>query len=111
VLATVVAPEDSRLKFVHHTVDRACIGHCFSYENYEASSGEFRVRVHEGSPVVSADVDEAESMASGEYTVQQEDLPLKQIYQCDANDPTKLCIRDLQAGEINGRIGYKPGGR
>lgn len=108
VLATVVAPEDWRLMFIHHTVDRACIGQCFSYENYEPSSGEFRVRVHEGSPVVSADVDEAESMASGEYKVEEADLPLKQIYQCDANDLTKLCIRDLHAGEINGRIGYKP---
>jgi len=108
VLATVVAPDDSRLKFIHHIVDRACIGHCFSYENYEPSSGEFRVRVQEGSPVVSADVDEAESMASGEYQVQQADLPMKQIYQCDANDLTKLCIRDLAAGEINGRLTYKP---
>jgi len=108
VLATVVAPEDSRLKFIHHTVDRACIGHCFSYENYEPSSGEFRVRVREGSPVVSADVDDAESMASGEYKVTEEDLPLKQIYQCDANDLTKLCIRDLAAGEINGRLSLKP---
>ena len=47
-------------------------------------------------------------MASGQYQVQDEDLPIKQIYQCDANDLTKLCIRDLEAGEINGRIGYKP---
>jgi len=111
VLATVVAPEDSRVNFVHHTVDRACIGHCFSYENYEPSSGEFRVRVREGSPVVSFDVDAAESMASGEYKVQREDLPLKQIYQCEANDLTKLCMRDLGAGETNGRIGHKPENR
>jgi len=43
--------------------------------------------------------------------VDDTDLPLKQIYQCDANDLTKLCIRDLAAGEVNGRIGYKPQGR
>jgi hypothetical protein len=49
-------------------------------------------------------------MASGEYEVDETDLPLKQIYQCDEKDLTKLCIRDLEAGETNGRIGYKPPG-
>jgi hypothetical protein len=37
--------------------------------------------------------------------VQDQDLPVKQIYQCDESDLTKLCIRDLAAGEVNGRIG------
>jgi len=27
-----------------HMIDRACIGHCFSYGNYEPSSAAFRVR-------------------------------------------------------------------
>jgi hypothetical protein len=40
--------------------------------------------------------------------VQDEDLPMKEIYQCDVKDLTKLCIRDLAAGELNGRLGYKP---
>jgi hypothetical protein len=38
-------------------------------------------------------------------------LPIKQIYQCDDKDLTTLCIRDLEAGEVNGRIGYKPARR
>src|SRR6266478_4764143 len=71
-------------------------------------SRQFRVRVREGSPVVTSSADDAQDMASGQYQVQDGDLPIKQIYQCDANDLTKLCIRDLEAGEINGRIGYKP---
>jgi len=50
-------------------------------------------------------------MASGEYAVDDTDLPMKQIYQCDARDLTKLCIRDLQAGETNGRMGVKPPGQ
>jgi hypothetical protein len=40
--------------------------------------------------------------------VRMEDLPMKQIYQCDAADLTQLCVRDLSAGEKNGRIGYHP---
>jgi hypothetical protein len=111
VIATVWASQDSRIPFVGHAVERACIGHCFSFANYEAASGEFRVRVRKGSPVVTASTDDAEDMASGEYEVDETDLPLKQIYQCDASDLTKLCTRDLQSGETNGRLGYKPASR
>jgi EpsG family len=111
VLVTARAPADSRITFIGHAVERACIGHCFSYANYEPASGEFRVRVRKGSPVATSSTDDAEDMASGEYEVDDTDLPLKQIYQCGGNDLTKLCIRDLEAGETNGRIGYKPPSR
>lgn len=111
VISTIWAPPGSRISFIGHAVERACIGHCFSYANYEPASGEFRVRVQKGSPVVTASTDDAEDMASGEYEVDEADLPMKQIYQCDAGDLTKLRIRDLEAGEVNGRIGYKPAGR
>ena len=111
VIATVWAPPGSRIAFVGHAVERACIGHCFSYANYEPASGEFRVRVQKGSPVATSSTDDAEDMASGEYEVGDEDLPMKQIYQCDPGDLTKLCIRELESGETNGRLGYKPASR
>ena len=95
VIVTIEAPKDSRMEFVGHAAERACIEHCFSYANYEPSSRQFRVRAREGSPVVTSSTDDAQDMASGQYEVQDEDLPIKQIYQCDANDLTKLCIRDL----------------
>jgi hypothetical protein len=107
VIVTVRAPADSRIAFIAHTVERACIGHCFSYANYEPASGEFRVRVRKGSPVATSSTDDAEDMASGEYEVDGTDLPIKQIYQCDEKDLTKLCIRDLTAGETNGRLSFK----
>ncbi|HYL62997.1 MAG TPA: hypothetical protein VE077_10285 [Candidatus Methylomirabilis sp.] len=108
VLSTIWSPPGSRVSFVAHFVDRACIGRCFSYANYEPSSGQFRIRVREGSPVVSASDDDAEDMQAGEYEVQDEDLPMVEIYQCDPTDLTKLCIRNLVSGEKNGRLGYKP---
>jgi len=111
VIATVWAPPGWRIPFVGHAVERACIGHCFSYANYEAASGEFRIRVRKGSPAATSSTDDAEDMASGEYEVGDEDLPMKQIYQCDAGDLTKLCIRELESGETNGRLGYKPASR
>jgi hypothetical protein len=107
VIVTARAPADSRIAFIGHAVERACIGHCFSYANYEPASGEFRVRVRKGSPVVTSSTDDAEDMASGEYEVDDADLPIKQIYQCDEKDLTKLCIRDLNAGETNGRLSFK----
>lgn len=108
VIATIWAPPGSRVSFIGHLADRACIGHCFSYANYEPSSGQFRIRARPGSPVVSASDDDTEDMQAGEYEVQDEDLPVLEIFQCDDRDLTKLCIRDLASGEKNGRIGYKP---
>jgi hypothetical protein len=107
VIVTVRAPADSRIAFTGHAVERACIGHCFSYANYEPASREFRVRVRKGSPVVTSSTDDAEDMAAGEYEVDDTDLPIKQIYQCDDKDLAKLCIRDLAAGETNGRLSLK----
>lgn len=112
VVVTIDAPPRSRIQFIHHSVERACIGRCFSYENYEPASGEFRVRVRDGSPVVTSSTDAAEDMASGDYEVDETDLPLKQIYQCDRTDLTKLCIRSLTAGEgLNAGFGDPPGNR
>jgi len=106
-LATIFAPSDYRTIYLH-IPDRACIGHCFLFSNYEPSTRQFRVRVQPGSPVVTASVDDSEDMQSGTYDVQDEDLPLKQIYQCKASDLTQICIRDLAEDEKNGRLGYHP---
>lgn len=106
-LSTIFAPNDYRTIYLH-IPDRACIGHCFLVSNYEPSTRQFRVRAQEGSPVVTASVDDSEDMQSGTYDVQDEDLPLKQIYQCEAKDLTQICIRDLASDEKNGRLGYHP---
>jgi hypothetical protein len=106
-LATIFAPNDYRTIYLH-VPDRACIGHCFLVSNYEPSTRQFRLRVQPGSPVATASVDDSEDMQSGTYDVQEEDLPLKQMYQCTASDLTRICIRDLAEDEKNGRLGYHP---
>jgi hypothetical protein len=108
VVGIIEAKEGSRLEFVHHMIDRACIGRCFSYANYEPSSGQFRIRVHEGSPVVTASNDDSEAMQGGTYVVRKGDLPLDVIFQCDDDDPTKLCLRDLREGEKTGQLEDSP---
>jgi hypothetical protein len=107
VIATVFEPADYRMVTLH-VVDLACVGHCILYSNYEAATKQFRLRVREGSPVAVASPDDSEDMQFGSYEVQEEDLPLKEIYQCDAADWTKLCVRDLKAGEKNGAGGVRP---
>jgi hypothetical protein len=106
-LASIFAPNTYRTTYLH-IPDRACIGHCFLVSNYEPPTHNFRIRVRQGSPVVTASDDDSEDMQSGTYDVQEEDLPLKQIYQCDASDLSRICIRDLAENEKNGRLGYHP---
>jgi hypothetical protein len=108
VIATISEPEGSRMEFISHIVDRACIGRCFSYANYEPSSGQFGIRVKQGSPVATASVEDSEEMQGGTYEVREEDLPLKLVYQCDQNDLTKLCLRDLAEGETTGQFSVLP---
>ncbi|HEY1484266.1 MAG TPA: hypothetical protein VGF19_16150 [Candidatus Acidoferrum sp.] len=107
VSATIYEKPRYRAMFIH-AVDRACVGHCFMYSNYEPSTREFRVRVAPGNRVVTTSQAESEDWQWGRHEVRPEDLPMKQIYQCGAADLTQLCIRDLTAGEQNGRIGYHP---
>jgi len=89
-----------------HLVDRACIGRCFAYSNYEPGSKQFRVRLApQGSSIISSS---GLALERGTYIVKEQDLPLYQIYQPDDTDLTKLAIRSLSAGEVNGRIGHLP---
>jgi hypothetical protein len=107
VIATIWGPAGGRI-VIEHIVDRACVGRCFSYSNYEPSSLQFRVRVRPGSPVATASASDGLAMREGRYLVREEDLPMWQVYQCDADTFSTLCIRELRSGEVNGRIGYHP---
>ncbi len=107
VLATILRPPGSRVLF-QHIVDRACIGRCFSYGNYEPSSGAFRIRVTAPNPYVMSENRSTAEMEEGDYTLATIDLPAYQIYQCSV-DWTQLCIRPLEEGEDNDRTGIHPG--
>jgi hypothetical protein len=106
VLGTIKARADSRI-LIQHMIDRACVGYCFSYGNYEPGSNVFRVRATPGNPYVLTDYDQAADTEDGDYEVQPEDLPIDQVYQCSESG-TDLCIRTLEAGEANDRLGVHP---
>lgn len=100
-LATIRRWPASRV-MIQHTVDRACIGYCFSYGNYEPSSLQFRVRARAGNPFVLTNFNDASATERGEYLVQPNDLPVFEIYECDSDRTANLCMRLLTAGEKNG---------
>jgi hypothetical protein len=102
-IPTIEAPDGWRVPFIGHTVDRACIGHCFTYSNYEPSSRQFRVRVQKGSPLATDSADDAEDMEGGSYEIQDTDPPLVRVYQCRSADWTTLCLHQLAVGETTGR--------
>jgi len=56
---------------------------------------------------VMSDYDLVVDMEDGTYEVQPEDLPAYQLYQCSPSG-TELCIRPLEAGEENDRLGIHP---
>jgi hypothetical protein len=105
ILLTIAQPLNNRFSS-KHILDIACPDYCFAYGNYEAPAGQFRVRAISGSPIIAADLHDAEAMEEGTYVVQSRALPLFQIYQCGSTW-TDLCIRPLQAGEIIGSVGHR----
>ncbi len=84
---------------LYHDLDRACIGHCFSYANYEPSSRQFRIHASPGNGIVLDDYDNVDAVAAGTYIVQSRDLPLHLIYLCGLRD---FCSRPLNLGENSG---------
>lgn len=69
----------SQVAALAHMIDRACIGRCWSYGNYEPSSAAFRVRIADGTSIVAATDADCELLESGAYAVKPGDPPLTQI--------------------------------
>ena len=99
VVAVANPPDDWRIQFIYHSIERACIGRCFSFANYEPSSLQFCVRALPGNYFVTTSVDQSDDMSSGDYILRNEDLPLTSVYQCNEGDFTQLCALPLRAGQ------------
>jgi hypothetical protein len=102
---TILLPGD-RIGMLH-IIDRACIGRCFSYGNYEAATRQFRVRAQSENPFVLPTNEAVDAVRIGKYVVQQRDLPLYEVYEC-VPDSTAVCVRELRAGEENARVDTSP---
>ena len=100
------APPSARVNGLLHVIDRACIGHCFSYADYEPPSRQFRIRAGKGNGVVFDDYADIASAELGKYVVQPRDLPLYGVYPCGLR-LEYVCSRPLQVGDVNGELGAK----
>jgi len=98
VIATIFPFRNSWI-LVHHVVDRACLGHCFVFDNYEPASGQFRLHARADNRIVAASSEATNRMMLGIYEVKEEDLPLWQIFRCGPRE-IDLCLRPLPAGPL-----------
>jgi len=88
-----------RVNAMAHMIDRACIGHCYSYANYEPSTWQFRVRAVAPNPYVASDYADSFALQTGRYIVKPGDLPL---YEVTLDEQGSQIIVILQAGAPNG---------
>jgi len=88
-----------RVNALAHMIDRACIGRCYSYANYEASTRQFRVRVESPNAIVASSYAESSALQNGGYPVRSFDLPLHQVVLAPSGE---LVLESLSAGERTG---------
>jgi hypothetical protein len=86
---------DLRVNALAHVIDRVCIGHCYSYANYEPSTAQFRIRAEKANPYVAHTYDDSWMMQVGIYVVKERDLPL---YQVDLDAGGRMLVKSLRAG-------------
>lgn len=88
----------SRFDPLLHLLDRACIGKCYSYANYEPATGQFRVRPQGKNDAVLERMESVWAVQRGEYVVREGDLPLYRIFFC-GQDGLEVCLEPAAAGE------------
>lgn len=93
-----------RVNALDHMIDRICIGRCFSYANYEPSTGQFRIRALGENPYVAADYMDSWKLQNGLYVPLPRDLPL---YAVDVDGAGNVIIRSLEAGVPCGSTYWK----
>jgi hypothetical protein len=95
---------DLRVNALAHVIDRACIGHCYSYANYEPSTAQFRVRATAQNAFVAYNYQDSWLMQVGAYVPKDVDLPL---YQVDLDATGRMVIKSVSAGVATGSTTYK----
>jgi hypothetical protein len=90
-----------RVNPLGHMIDRVCVGRCYSYANYEPSTGQFRIRAVAENPIVISTYEESWQLQNGIYVVKDRDLPLYQVILDRSN---RLSVRSLRAGAPSGII-------
>ena len=88
-----------------HMIDRVCVGHCYSYANYEPTTGQFRVRAEAENPYVAHTYAQSWALQVGLYVVRESDLPL---YEVDLDENGTMVLKELKAGVRCGSREWDP---
>jgi hypothetical protein len=91
IIASAPVPA-AQTNLLTHMIDRACVGRCYSYANYEPSTLAFRVRTTAPNPIVVSDYDDSMAMQTGAYRVKQQDLPLFQANIRPGENPPVIVV-------------------
>jgi hypothetical protein len=94
-----------RVNALAHMIDRVCIGHCYSYANYEPSTAQFRIRADAQNPYVAYSYQQSWELQVGTYVVRESDLPL---YEVDLDENRKMVLKSLKAGVPCGSTDWDP---
>jgi len=96
VVSPIIDP-GLRVNALAHMVDRACMGRCFSYANYEPSTAQFRIRAVHVNPVVAEQYKDSWELQTGTHVVRDRELPLFRI---GVSGEGRLAIQSLKAGVL-----------
>jgi hypothetical protein len=88
-----------RVDLLVHIVDRACIGHCFSYANYEPCTLAFRLRATGKNDLVTADCDVSLAIKGGTYIVRADDPAFVQVNICPGD---RVVLTQIDPGQLAG---------
>jgi hypothetical protein len=96
-VVTSIHTSQLRTNPIDHMIDRVCIGHCYSYANYEPSSGQFRVRVTGPTTIVAPTDMDSSRMQTGGYAVKPRDLPLFRI---SLSNTGEIVVQEMPPGAL-----------
>ncbi|MBZ5608157.1 MAG: hypothetical protein LAP38_07865 [Acidobacteriia bacterium] len=101
--------QDSRLNpwALEHVLDRACIGRCFDFVNYEPSTTQFRLRAQPGNAYVISDYQDLVDLERGQLIFQRTDIDLYRLSPCR---PTgEICVSRVKPGDRLAKDQVAPG--
>jgi hypothetical protein len=103
VISPILDPS-LRVNALAHVIDRACLGRCYSYANYEPSTAQFRVRAVAANPYVAENYADSFELQLGRHMVRPQELPM---YRVAVNRAGQMRIESLQAGVLCGSTSWE----
>lgn len=101
---SAITDNNMRVNALTHMIDRVCMGHCYSYANYEASTGQFRIRAIAPNPFVAYTFEQSQLIEVGQYRIQEYDVPM---FQVNLDEDGRMVVNSLHAGMLSGSRSVK----